>query len=103
MLLGEGRRLERLVGDLLDLARLQALHLRIDPQELDLVALGRSAATVWARRCAGEGVRFAFEAPAVPVPVRTDAARVRQVLDGLLENALRVTPAGQPIVLGCGS
>ena len=99
VLLGEGRRLERLVGDLLDLARLQALHLRIDPQELDLVALGQATATVWRRRCAGEGVRFAYEAPGVPVPVRTDAARVRQVLDGLLENALRVTPAGAPIVL----
>ena len=99
VLVAEGRRLERLVGDLLDLARLQALHLRVDLQELDLVALGRATATVWSRRCTGEGVPFTFEAPGTAVPVRTDAARVRQVLDGLLENALRVTPAGAPIVL----
>jgi two-component system sensor histidine kinase BaeS len=33
------------------------------------------------------------------VRCRTDAARVRQIVDGLLENALRVTPAGAPIVL----
>jgi len=31
--------------------------------------------------------------------VRTDPVRVRQVLDGLAENAVRVTPAGRPVVL----
>jgi two-component system sensor histidine kinase BaeS len=30
---------------------------------------------------------------------RTDPGRVRQILDGLLENALRVVPAGCPVVL----
>jgi two-component system sensor histidine kinase BaeS len=34
-----------------------------------------------------------------PVQVRTDPGRVRQVLDGLLENALRVVPASAPVVL----
>ena len=34
-----------------------------------------------------------------PAAAVTDAARLRQVLDGLMENALRVTPAGAPIVL----
>jgi two-component system sensor histidine kinase BaeS len=28
----------------------------------------------------------------------TDPTRLRQIVDGLAENALRVTPAGQPIV-----
>jgi two-component system sensor histidine kinase BaeS len=31
--------------------------------------------------------------------VLSDAARVRQILDGLMENALRVTPGGAPVVL----
>jgi two-component system sensor histidine kinase BaeS len=35
---------------------------------------------------------------AVAVVVRTDPLRVRQILDGLAENALRVTPSGSPIV-----
>jgi two-component system, OmpR family, sensor kinase len=34
-----------------------------------------------------------------PLVAATDPARLRQVLDGLLENALRVTPSGAPIVL----
>jgi two-component system OmpR family sensor kinase len=39
------------------------------------------------------------ELPGHPVVAYTDAARVRQVVDGLAENALRVTQAGEPVVL----
>ena len=46
-MLGEARRLERLVGDLLDLARLDAQDFRIDLAPVDLVALARAAAQVW--------------------------------------------------------
>lgn len=99
VILAEARRLERLVTDLLDLARLGAEDFRIEVAEVDLAQLVRAAGTVWAARCAEEGVHFRLEAPADPLPVRTDATRVRQVMDGLAENALRVTPAGSPIVL----
>jgi two-component system sensor histidine kinase BaeS len=54
---------------------------------------------VWSGRCAAEGVRFAVERPVGPLLAWADASRLRQVLDGLLENALRVTPSGSPIVL----
>jgi two-component system sensor histidine kinase BaeS len=37
--------------------------------------------------------------PAGPVVVPTDPGRIRQVVDGLCENALRVVPAGRPLVL----
>ena len=37
--------------------------------------------------------------PDHPVRVSTDPGRIRQVLDGLLENALRVVPQGAPIVI----
>ncbi len=99
VMLGEAQRLNRMVADLLDLARLDAQDFRVDLVPIDLVALVRDAAVVWARRCAQEGVRFELHVPDHMIVVSTDAARIRQVLDGLLENALRVTPAGAPVVL----
>ncbi len=99
VMLTEAHRLNRLVADLLDLARLDAQEFRIEETEVDLVELAQAAGQVWHDRCTGAGVRFGLERPAGPLVLRTDAARVRQVTDGLLENALRVTPSGAPIVL----
>jgi two-component system sensor histidine kinase BaeS len=99
VMLTEAHRLNRLVADLLDLARLNAQEFRIDLAEVDLVELAQAAGQVWRDRCAGAGVQFAVELPSRPLRLCTDAARVRQVADGLLENALRVTPAGAPIIL----
>jgi signal transduction histidine kinase len=99
VIVGEAARLERLVADLLDLARLGADDFHLDPLPLDLVELAAGAASVWSRRCAEVGVAFRAELVPGPVPAVTDGARLRQILDGLTENALRVTPAGAPIVL----
>lgn len=95
----EAARLDRLVSDLLDLARLDARDFRVDLVDTDLAAVLLAAAAVWRVRCEQAGVPFAVEAGGAPLPAHTDPARVRQLLDGLLENALRVTPAGAPIVL----
>jgi two-component system, OmpR family, sensor kinase len=98
-LVAEAERLDRLVSDLLDLARLGAQDFRIEIRETDPVALVEAAAEVWRQRCVAEGVEFRIELPSAPVAaVRTDPVRVRQIVDGLAENALRVTPAGRPIV-----
>ena len=45
------------------------------------------------------GVRLVVERPGAPLVVHTDAGRVRQVLDGLAANAVRLTPAGGLVVL----
>jgi two-component system sensor histidine kinase BaeS len=95
----EAQRLARLVGDLLDLARLEAQDVRVELVDVDLDALLHAAGTVWADRCAAAGVGFRVEREVAGLQLRTDPARLRQVLDGLLENALRVTPAERPIVL----
>jgi two-component system sensor histidine kinase BaeS len=99
VVLGEAKRLERLVGDLLDLARLGAQEFRVEFAPVDLGALVQGTARVWAARCAAAGVEFRLDPPSVPIRATTDAARLRQVLDGLFDNALRVTPSGSPIVL----
>jgi two-component system OmpR family sensor kinase len=99
VMLGEAKRLERLVGDLLDLARLDARDFRIDLAPVDVVGIVHGAAQVWSARCTAAGVLFYLDVPQGPIQIVTDAARVRQVLDGLFDNALRVTPSGAPIVL----
>lgn len=98
----EADRLDRLVADLLDLARIGAVDVAITPADVDLVALLREAAEVWSARCAREDVHFAADLPGGPVWVRTDPVRTRQIVDNLAENALRVTPAGTAITLCAG-
>lgn len=99
VLVRESARLERLVADLLDLARLRADRPTVQPTPVDLVEFGREAESVWQPRCVEAGVAWRVEHDAVPLWVRTDPVRLRQLVDGLLENALRVTPTGRPIVL----
>lgn len=95
----EASRLDRLVTDLLDLARLGAVDFHISPVEVDLVELGEDASAVWHDRATPEGVRMLTELPRDPVPVRTDPIRVRQIIDNLAENALRVSPPDSVMVL----
>ena len=97
--LREAHRLQRLVDDLMELARLEADDFRLDLGPVDLDVLTREAAEVWAQRCAPAGVVFRREAPDAPVVALGDPRRLRQVLDGLAENALRVTPPGAPLVI----
>ncbi len=99
VLRAEASRLNRLVTDLLDLARLDAQDFRIDLGRVEVGEVVRAAAQVWSARCAAARVHFAVEAAPVALVTVTDAARLRQILDGLLENALRVTPEGAGIVL----
>jgi two-component system, OmpR family, sensor kinase len=99
-IVAEASRLDRLVSDLLDLARLQADQFRIDATNVELRQLVCDAADVWSSRSRSVGVDLRVDVPPSPIVVRTDPVRVRQIIDGLAENALRVTPSGQPIVFG---
>jgi two-component system sensor histidine kinase BaeS len=103
VMLSEARRLNRLVSDLLDLARLGAADFRIDPAPTDLRALVLGAEQVWRPRCEAEGIELRLELPPGPLIITTDGGRVRQILDGLAENALRVVPSGAPIVFALSS
>src|SRR6266545_2653660 len=89
--LTEAEHLDRLVGDLLALARLDAVDFPVSILPVDLVELIGDATRAWRSRCAA--------LPAEPVTVPTDPGRLRQVLDGLLDNAVRVVPPDAPVVL----
>src|SRR6266542_3298604 len=74
--LGEAERLDRLVADLLVLARLEAADFPVELLPVDLTDLVRTAADAWAARCAGVGLVLRTELPGGPVQVRTDPGRL---------------------------
>ncbi|NMO51253.1 HAMP domain-containing protein [Actinoplanes sp. TBRC 11911] len=94
-MIAEAERLDRLISDLLVLSRLEAADLPLDIVAVDLTELIRAAGDAWRARWPA----LTLELPDHPVVVRTDPVRIRQVIDGLCENALRVVPAGRPLVL----
>ena len=95
----ESQRLGRFVDDLLELARMEADDFAISVQEVDAHAIVATAGQAWSARCAQLGIELRVESPPDPLLFRSDAMRVRQVLDGLIENAVRITPSGAPLVI----
>ena len=87
-------RLARLVGDLLFVARLDADKLQLDVAEIDMAAL--LAETVEAARATAlrSGVQLELEAAHGLEQLRGDAARLRQLFDNLISNALKFTSEG---------
>ncbi len=91
----ESRRLERLVADLLDLARLDAHQFSLHPAPIDARPVVTDAVEAFAPAAAEIGVELAIEpgrpAPDEPVPVEADAQRLGQIVANLVENALKFT------------
>ncbi len=89
------RRLLRLVNDLLLLAQVRAGHLRLERETVDLAALAADTVEL-ARPLAQQGrLELALDVPP-PGTAVVDADRLRlgQLLDNLLANAIKFTPAG---------
>lgn len=94
----ESARLQRLVEEQLQLARLDSGGLPLDREPMDLAATIRAAARPRALLAEREGVTLVVEASS-PVPMEGDPARLEQVLLILLDNAARHTPAGGTITV----
>jgi signal transduction histidine kinase len=100
-ILDESDRLERLVQDLLDLARLDAHQFTIEFETVDLEALAGDAILRCDAQARALGVPLELRSPG-PRWAIGDRHRVVQILSNLLENALRVSPDGAAVVLEVG-
>ncbi len=92
-IVGESHRLERLVGDLLDLARMNKAEFSVRREPIDLSEIGREAVRRYEGQARDFGVTLELVA-AADAPAIGDADRVLQIVSNLVENALRLAPAG---------
>ena len=90
------RRLSGLVDDLLDLTRADLDALAFRPGPVDLRAVATEAVETFRR---GRSALVTLELPKTPLAVTIDLGRMVQVLVNLLENAVRYSPAGLPVVV----
>ena len=91
-----GEHLLRLVNDALDLARIEAGKLQLDPVDFELRDLVDDVVALMAPLAAQRGLRFAAAIdPATPARLRGDRGRVSQILLNLLGNAIKFTEQGE--------
>ena len=93
----EAARLERLVGDLLALARLRQGVLEVRSEPVDLAAVAREAEERLRPRAREGGVEVRLEGG--PAPALADHGRVLQVVSNLLDNAIRASPRGATVTV----
>ena len=94
-----GKDLVRIIDDVLDLARIEAVGLNLDPNPFDPTEAVEDVATLAAGRAAEKGLELAVRfAGSMPKQVIGDAARFRQILTNLVGNAIKFTDQGHVLV-----
>jgi signal transduction histidine kinase len=94
-------RLEQLLVDLMDVSRMRSEGPIIRPEIMDLVTLVRGLSERYADG-SGDLHRLVTHLPDGPVLVEGDPGRLEQVLDNMLSNAVKYTPAGGEITTRLG-
>ncbi|MFO0594839.1 MAG: ATP-binding protein [Myxococcaceae bacterium] len=94
-----GQSLVVLLNELLDMSKVEAGKMQLDPVDFDLAVLLADLKALHEPVAQSRGLQLAFKVPAtLPPALRGDAMRLRQVLTNLLSNAIKFTERGSVLV-----
>lgn len=98
-MLRSGMKLLRLIGDLLDLSKLEESRLRLRIEKQDLVVYLRSLVAQVELLAQRKGLKLSFETDVEACEVWCDIERIERVFINLLSNANKFTPSGGSVTL----
>ena len=96
------RQMERLVYNLLDLARLRAGKFHVVFDKRDAAEIVEEAVDVFRPLASSRALSLETKLPGKELPVRVDPDRIFQVLSNLFSNAIKITPRGGQISVSAG-
>jgi len=91
---GAGEAMRALVDDILDVAKMETGEVTVVDEEVGFRAILEDAARLWSGHAEAKGLRLTLAIEDVPERVRSDGARLRQIVFNLLSNAVKFTPRG---------
>jgi signal transduction histidine kinase len=94
------RRMETLLNELLDYARMEAGRLTLHPRPTDLGTMLIEVRDFFGPLASQKGLALDLEQPAELPEAEADPERIRQVLANLVSNAIKYTPSGGRVTLG---
>ncbi len=90
-----GRELTRIIGDVLDLSKIEANTFFVENTEVPLDRFLEELEAIWRPRAESKGLSFKLErSPETPARIHTDGTRLKQILVNLLSNATKFTEQG---------
>ncbi|MEG4422117.1 PAS domain S-box protein [Microcoleus sp. LAD1_D5] len=90
-----GSHLLTLINDILDLSKIEAQKVELMPTDFHFPAFLQGVAEMCRIRAELKGIQFHFpSSPELPIGIRADEKRLRQVLINLLSNAIKFTDEG---------
>ncbi|MHB8835639.1 MAG: ATP-binding protein [Candidatus Methylomirabilia bacterium] len=89
-----GRHLLSLINDILDLSKVEAGKMELEPAAFDLTDLVVSSLSMFREKALKHGIRLEAQTAAGAAPVYGDERKIKQILFNLLSNALKFTPDG---------
>lgn len=89
-----GKSLNEKINRMLDLASIEAGTIELEYSAVDVAELIDALTIQWKKRSESSGVSFHWEKPQGSAPYPTDRSRLNDVLNYLLNNAVKFTPEG---------
>jgi two-component system sensor histidine kinase EvgS len=84
-----------LIGDILDISRIESGHVTLQPVPTNLIELVRATVRVFEGNARAKGLHLHSELPAEPVWVLADPLRLKQILSNLISNGIKFTERGE--------
>jgi signal transduction histidine kinase len=94
-----GARMNRLIGDLVDLASIETGVLRVTPEIGDPAQVVTEAVDTFQTQASAHGISLTVDRMPPPSTASFDPARILQVLTNILSNAIKFTPRNGSVVI----